>query len=81
MNERHVHYEDGTVGQVAGMVVPRYADLTTFARLPRAEDVDDFDVAVVGLPFDSGVTYRPGAGSGRPRSDRHHGCSGPTTPL
>ena len=61
MNERHVRYEDGIVGQVDGMAVPRYAGLTTFARLPRAEDVDDFDVAVVGLPFDAGVTYRPGA--------------------
>jgi len=43
------------------MVVPRYAGLTTFARLPRLEDVADYDVAVVGVPFDSGVTYRPGA--------------------
>ncbi len=61
MVEHHVRYEDGTVGQVDGMRVPRYAGLTTFARLPRAEDVDAFDVAVVGVPFDSGVTYRPGA--------------------
>jgi len=59
--EHHVRYDDGTVGQVDGMRVPRYAGLTTFARLPRAEDVDSFDVAVVGVPFDSGVTYRPGA--------------------
>jgi agmatinase len=29
--------------------------------LPRLEDVDDYHVAVVGVPFDSGVTYRPGA--------------------
>ena len=61
MVEHHVRYDDGTVGQVDGMRVPRYAGLTTFARLPRAEDVDAFDVAVVGVPFDSGVTYRPGA--------------------
>jgi agmatinase len=49
------------VGQVDGLKVPRYAGLTTFARLPRLEDVDDYDVAVVGVPWDSGVTYRPGA--------------------
>ncbi len=61
MVEHHVRYDDGTVGQVDGMRVPRYAGLTTFARLPRAEDVGAFDVAVVGVPFDSGVTYRPGA--------------------
>ena len=48
-------------GQVDGQAVPRYAGLTTFARLPRREDVTRCDVAVVGVPFDTGVTYRPGA--------------------
>lgn len=49
------------IGQVNGLEVPRYAGLSTFARLPRREDVADYDVAIVGVPFDSGVTYRPGA--------------------
>ncbi|WP_341952752.1 agmatinase [Salinibacterium sp. TMP30] len=49
------------VGQADGQKSPRYAGLTTFARLPRVEDVPDYDVAVVGIPFDAGVTYRPGA--------------------
>ena len=49
------------VGPVDGRVVPRYAGLTTFARLPRIEDVDGCDVAVIGIPFDTGVSYRPGA--------------------
>lgn len=40
---------------------PRYAGLATFARLPRLEDVDRADIAVIGIPFDSGVSYRPGA--------------------
>ena len=53
--------EGGTVGPVDGLAVPRYAGLTTFARLPRLEDVTSYDVAVVGVPFDAGVTYRPGA--------------------
>lgn len=53
--------EDGAVGPVDGLQVPRFAGYSTFARLPRLEDVDDYDVAVVGVPFDSGVTYRPGA--------------------
>jgi agmatinase len=61
MAEQHVRYDDGVVGQVDGQQVPRYAGLTTFARLPRLEDVPGYDVAVVGVPFDSGVTYRPGA--------------------
>jgi agmatinase len=41
--------------------VPRFAGLVTFARLPRLEQVGRCDVAVVGIPFDSGTTYRPGA--------------------
>ena len=49
------------VGQTNGLEVPRYAGLSTFARLPRREDVADYDVAIVGVPFDAGVTYRPGA--------------------
>jgi agmatinase len=49
------------VGPVDASQVPRYAGLSTFARLPRREDVPAMDVAVVGVPFDSGVSYRPGA--------------------
>jgi agmatinase len=49
------------VGPVDGRVVPRYAGLGTFARLPRIEDVGRADVAVLGVPFDAGVSYRPGA--------------------
>src|ERR687892_836597 len=49
------------VGPVDPLVVPRFAGPSTFARLPRREDVDVCDVAVLGVPFDSGVTYRPGA--------------------
>ena len=49
------------IGPVDGLKSPRYAGLTTFARLPRIEDVADYGVAIVGAPFDAGVTYRPGA--------------------
>jgi agmatinase len=52
--------EDGHVGPVVASVVPRFAGPATFARLPRLDDVD-VDVAVVGVPFDGGVGYRPGA--------------------
>lgn len=51
----------GRVGQVDGTVVPRFAGPATFARLPRVDEVSDLDVAVVGVPFDAGVSYRPGA--------------------
>ena len=46
---------------VDGQVSPRYAGLTTFARLPRITDAPRHDVAIVGVPFDAGVTFRPGA--------------------
>ncbi len=48
-------------GPVDATVVPRYGGPSTFARLPRLDEVDRADVAVVGVPFDSGVSYRPGA--------------------
>ena len=49
------------VGQVDATAVPRYGGEATFARLPRLQDVAQADVAIVGVPFDSGVSYRPGA--------------------
>ncbi|QIG40949.1 agmatinase [Microbacterium sp. 4R-513] len=49
------------IGPVDASVNPRYAGIATFARLPRIEDVSRADIAVVGIPFDSGVSYRPGA--------------------
>jgi agmatinase len=41
--------------------VPRYAGPSTFVRLPQLADLDRCDVAILGIPFDSGVSYRPGA--------------------
>jgi agmatinase len=41
--------------------VPRFAGLGTFARLPEIDRVGHCDVAIVGLPFDAGTSYRPGA--------------------
>src|SRR6195952_2957840 len=49
------------VGQVDNTQVPRFAGPPTFAQLPRLDEVDSADVAVVGVPFDAGVSYRPGA--------------------
>ena len=49
------------VGQVDATVVPRYGGPATFARLPRLDEVDRADAAVLGVPFDTGVSYRPGA--------------------
>lgn len=52
---------EGRVGPVDASLVPRFAGPATFARLPRIDEVSDVDVAVLGVPFDSGVSYRPGA--------------------
>ena len=48
-------------GPLDPLVVPRFAGPSTFARLPRLDQVAHADVGVAGIPFDSGVTYRPGA--------------------
>jgi agmatinase len=48
-------------GPVDATRVPRFGGPPTFARLPRIDEVSDVDVAVVGVPFDGGVSYRPGA--------------------
>jgi agmatinase len=53
--------DERPVGPIDPLVVPRFAGPPTFARLPRRDEVERCDVAVVGVPFDSGVTYRPGA--------------------
>lgn len=49
------------IGPVSGTEVPRYAGEATFARLPRLADLGDADGLIWGVPFDSGVSYRPGA--------------------
>ncbi len=52
---------EATVQPVSGTVVPRFAGPATFARLPELRDVARCDVAILGIPFDGGTSYRPGA--------------------
>ena len=50
------------LGPPDARVVPRFAGPETFARLPRLEEITgQAAVAIMGAPFDSGVSYRPGA--------------------
>ncbi|MQA04221.1 MAG: agmatinase [Streptosporangiales bacterium] len=49
------------LGPVDASQVPRYAGPATFARLPRIDQVTNTDIAVVGIPFDTAVSFRPGA--------------------
>lgn len=60
MNELRIE-ANGNLGPIDSSRIPRYAGAATFARLPRLDQVARADVAVVGVPFDTGVSYRPGA--------------------
>jgi agmatinase len=51
----------GPQGPADATIVPRFAGLATFARLPTADAVDRWDIAIAGIPFDAGTSYRPGA--------------------
>src|SRR5699024_7823373 len=57
--------EGGHIGPVNSALVPRYGGESTYALLPRLRDIEAADrkagIKVVGVPFDSGVSYRPGA--------------------
>lgn len=65
MTDRHI------VGQREEDDLPRYAGIATFALLPTIDQVEHADVAVVGIPFDSGTSFRPGARFG-PSYIREH---------
>ncbi len=49
---------------------PRYVGIPTFFRAPLKEDLDEVDIGIVGVPYDGGVTSRPGARHG-PREVRN----------
>ena len=49
------------IGPVDASLTPRYAGPATFAKVPRLDQVTSADIVVAGVPFDSGVSYRPGA--------------------
>jgi len=40
---------------------PRYTGVRTFARLPHVTDPEGVDAAIVGVPFDTATSFRPGA--------------------
>jgi agmatinase len=46
---------------VDAMMYPRYSGIRTFMRLPHVTDLSGVDFAIVGVPFDTGGTYRVGA--------------------
>jgi agmatinase len=54
---------------VSPRIVPRFAGVPSFLRLPLHDDPADVDVLICGAPFDGGTTFRPGARFG-PRAVR-----------
>jgi agmatinase len=45
----------------SGLDSPRFVGIRTFMRLPHVTDVSRCDAFVVGVPFDTGATFRVGA--------------------
>jgi guanidinopropionase len=57
---------------LSGMVVPRFAGISTFMRLPHidpAQAPGEIDIGLLGIPFDGATTNRPGTRLG-PRQVR-----------
>lgn len=52
----HPHYQP-----LDAMVYPRYSGIRTFMRLPHITALTGVDFTIVGVPFDTGGTYRVGA--------------------
>lgn len=48
---------------------PRFMEIASFMRLPIVSDPSEVDIALIGIPFDLGVTNRPGPRHG-PRQVR-----------
>ena len=55
---------------LSSMSTPRYADISTFFRLPIIKDLSKLDYCFCGVPWDGGTTNRPGARHG-PREVRN----------
>lgn len=45
---------------LSGREFPRFSAIKTFFRLPNVDVSADYDVALCGIPYDGGVSYRPG---------------------
>jgi agmatinase len=45
---------------VDALVYPRFSGIATFMRLPHVTRAEELDVALLGIPYDGGATYRSG---------------------
>lgn len=46
---------------LSGREFPRFSAIKTFFRLPHVSVDQDYEVGIFGIPYDGGVSYRPGA--------------------
>lgn len=64
-------HDDSYFRPLGGSELPRFAGRSTFMRLPQIEDPSEVDIALIGLPWDSGSTNRAGQRHG-PREIRNN---------
>src|SRR5438094_10466537 len=53
MDKKHPRY-----GPADSLTSPRFSGIRTYARLPHVTDLAGVDVAIIGVPFDTGGPYR-----------------------
>lgn len=51
---------DNDFKPLSGREFPRFSAIKTFFRLPIVDMREKFDLAIFGIPYDGGVSYRPG---------------------
>ena len=66
---------------LSGMVVPRFGEIATFMRLPIERDPSQLDIALVGVPWDGGTTFRPGRPPRPARNPQHVDLDAPGAPC
>ncbi len=60
---------------------PRFAGIPTFMRLPHIPDAKRLDVALIGVPYDGGTSYRPGPRFGPRRIREQSALIRPYNPV
>ncbi len=60
---------------------PRFAGIPTFMRLPHIPDAKRLNVALMGVPYDGGTSYRPGARFGPRRIREQSALIRPYNPV
>jgi agmatinase len=63
------------------LLAPRYTGMRTFARLPHVTTLEGVDLAILGVPFDTGTSYRPGPRFGPEHVRAHSTLLRPYHPI